>query len=119
MQPCPISRSLLALACAWVLGSGSAGAVALCGTSLEGAPGAALHATTASVLWAALSPEQREQMRSQIREHREQMSAEERQQRREKMRERRESLSPEERQLLRERIREHRRQLEEQHLEVR
>lgn len=58
--------------------------------------------------WQSLTPEQRQQMRSQIKEHWEQMSPEERQRKRDEMRERWERLPPEERQQLRERIREHR-----------
>ncbi|CAB1368562.1 hypothetical protein [Denitratisoma oestradiolicum] len=112
------SRSLRysLLACAWALGAASAGAVADMGSAQV--VGAAEPALPGATLCASLSPEQREQMRSQIREYREQMSAEQQQQRREKMRERRESMSPEEKQLLRERIREHRRQREAQRLEA-
>ena len=59
--------------------------------------------------WAALSPEERQRMRSQIREHWQNMPPEERQERREEMRERWRQMSPEERRQIRETIRAHRR----------
>ena len=59
-------------------------------------------------LWASLSPEERQQMRSQIRDHWRNMPPEERQKRREEMHERWQQMSPEERQQIRETIRERR-----------
>lgn len=51
---------------------------------------------------AALSPEQREQMRQQMREHWRQLPPEQRQEQRREWRERRQQMSPEERQQARE-----------------
>ena len=58
--------------------------------------------------WASLSPEERQQMRSQIRDHWHNMPPEERQKRREEMHDRWQQMSPEERQQIRETIRERR-----------
>lgn len=58
--------------------------------------------------WASLSPEERQQMRSQIRDHWRNMPAEERQKKRDEMHERWQQMSPEERQQIRETIRERR-----------
>ena len=58
--------------------------------------------------WASLSPEERQQMRSQIRDHWRNMPSEERQKKREEMHERWQQMSPEERQQIRETIRERR-----------
>jgi Spy/CpxP family protein refolding chaperone len=59
-------------------------------------------------LWASLTPEERQQMRSQIRDHWRNMPPEGREKRREEMHERWQQMSPEERQQIRDTIREHR-----------
>lgn len=58
--------------------------------------------------WAALSPEERQQMRGQIRDHWRNLPPEERQKRREENHGRWQQMSPEERQQIRETIRERR-----------
>ena len=70
-----------------------------------------LHAQTGLVAWeagplAALSPEEREQMRDQIRQQWQSKTPEERQRLREEFREKREAMSPEQRQQFREQARE-------------
>ena len=58
--------------------------------------------------WVSLSPEERQQMRSQIRDHWRNMPAEERQKKRQEMQQRWQQRSPEDRQQIRETIRERR-----------
>lgn len=58
--------------------------------------------------WQRMSPEEREQMRQQVREHWERMPPEEREARKARMRERLSQMSPEERERMREQLRRHR-----------
>lgn len=121
MPSCFLRPCFLALICISGLVSGLAQAAMVASPLIEGqdlspslpAAESAYPLPVQLPLWVGLSPEQREQMRSQIRNYHHHLSPEERQRRGMARRERWEKMTPEEKQRLRERIQEHHRQREE------